>query len=89
MGTVKATTTHEEIRQLSAAAEGRFRQSDTGRYVIDGEARPERKVRESLIRRGFLTWLFSQRGYSTVGLKITPEGEAALRVLRATEDDHA
>lgn len=71
---------HDEIlRQLRAARDGRYRQNEKGRYVIDGEARPVRRVREKLLREQWVTWLFSRR--STVGLKLTTEGTEALKLM--------
>jgi hypothetical protein len=46
----------EEHRILIAASEHRLRTNEHGRYVIDGEARPERKARENLQRHGFIVW---------------------------------
>lgn len=48
--------TAEEMRILRAAAEGRLRMNSAGRYVIDGEARPDRKAREKLMLRALISW---------------------------------
>lgn len=41
----------EQRRILTAAANGRLRKNEAGRYVIEGDARPERRTRERLLRR--------------------------------------
>lgn len=45
----------EELRILRAVAERRLRVNKGGRYVIDGEARPKRQVRERLMSRGLIS----------------------------------
>lgn len=52
----------EILRQLCAARDGRFLCNEHGRYVIPGEARPDRKVREKLLYSGRITWTFKPRG---------------------------
>lgn len=75
----------EVQRQLTAAREGRYRLNEHHRYIILGEGRPERKVREKLMRDRFIDWRWGpERRDGVVGLKITTEGEAALLVLEAT-----
>jgi hypothetical protein len=52
---VKAVT-HEQLRILVAAAEGRLRfVSASYRYKIDGEDPPDRRERERLQKRGLLS----------------------------------
>lgn len=53
----------EELRILRAVAERRLHVNECGRYVIDGEARPKRQVRERLMSRG----LISPRGLTGKG----------------------
>lgn len=75
----------ELVRQLRAAREGRYRQNKAGRYVIDGEARPDRRARERLIYTSrFLIWSHGRDG--TVSLKLTSEGESGLRSWEASGD---
>lgn len=71
--------TAEQVRILSAAKAGRFGVNEHGRYVIDGESRPNRRVREKLMNDTWITWpgCFSHR------VSITAEGEAALSLLRS------
>lgn len=69
----------EILRQLRAARDKRYWQNSKGRYVIDGEARPNRKVREKLIYRSrLLTW-------SSLGLKLTDEGRRQLEGWEAND----
>lgn len=68
----------EEVRILRAAADGRLRMNAAGRYVIDGEARPERKAREKLLHRlEFISWPLGGI------VDITSEGRAALALIDA------
>lgn len=72
----------EVLRQLRAARDGRFRENESGRYVIEGEARPAPNVRKALLyRRRWIIWTFSPKG-----MKLTGEGEAALKVMEAAPD---
>lgn len=66
----------EELRILRAARAGRLGTNVHGRYEIDGEGRPERRVREVLMRKDFLT----SPHWRTGRVSITSEGEAALRL---------
>ncbi len=71
----------EMLRQLRAARDGRFLENAAGRYVIEGEARPNRKVREKLIyTHRWMLWQFSPKG-----MRLTSEGEAALRLMEAED----
>lgn len=71
----------EEKRILWAAREGRMHTNRSGRYVIDGEPRPDRKTRERLVRRGWIAWTRGEQ-YDAFDLggevRITDLGYAAL-----------
>ncbi len=54
MSTTALTDEHHRI--LRAAAEGRLRTNDAGRWLIDGEARPSRRAREQLNSWGLITY---------------------------------
>lgn len=70
----------EEIRILRAAEDGRLGMNESGRYVITGEVRPERKARERLIYdHQLLTWRSRP-----AGLVLTGEGRAYMALLRGT-----
>jgi hypothetical protein len=75
--------TAEQARILRAAQDGRLRVNEHGRYVIDGEPRPDRRVREQLLQDACLKWP-RPGGRRMV---ITAEGEAALRLLDAPQED--
>lgn len=71
--------TNEQARILLAVRDGRLTVNGAGRYVIDGQARPNRKERERLTKRGMIDYRFEQgRGSRWV---ITPRGLAALSLL--------
>lgn len=72
--------TDEEARILKAVADGRMRVNDTGRYVIDGDARPQRKAREALAAFGYISWPLGPRQVSP----ITPNGTTALAAFAAS-----
>lgn len=58
-------TAKERLRILRAARDGRLYYNDYGRYVIKGEKqRPNRAVRERLMREGFI---FLQPRLRTLG----------------------
>lgn len=67
----------EQIRILRAAKDGRLRTNEHGRYAIDGEPRPDRKARAKLMRERWIVPLYARPG----AVRITEEGQAALRVL--------
>ncbi len=71
--------TAEQARIVRAAASGRLRTNEHGRWVIAGEERPERKPRERLAKRGLIAW---QPGGAVIA---TAAGLAAL----ASHDAHA
>lgn len=56
MNTNERDTAQERLRILRAARDGRMKVNQAGRYVIDYEQRPDRKVREALMQQGFITW---------------------------------
>jgi hypothetical protein len=69
----------EEVRILRAAEAGRLGMNESGRYVIAGEPRPERKARERLMYQSdLLTWRSRPPG-----LVLTGEGRAYLARLDA------
>lgn len=48
----------EELRILRAAAAGAIHTNGHGRWVIDQQPRPNRKAREGLLRRGYVTYAY-------------------------------
>lgn len=73
----------EILRQLRAARDGRFTQNGAGRYVIDGEPRPDRKTREKLIYSSkMLMWSFSRGGVT--GIELTEKGRRELEAWEAS-----
>ncbi len=68
--------TDEQRRILVAAHERRLWRSDTGRWLIAGEHRPDRRERERLWRRELLDWAWNDGMY----LVPTESGVAALDV---------
>jgi hypothetical protein len=77
----KRPLTDEETSILKAVADGRMRVNTAGRYVIDGEARPQRKARAALAARGYISWPRGPRQVSP----ITPNGLTALAALTGSE----
>lgn len=76
--------TDEEARILRAADRGALRVNGSGRYVIDGEARPDRKSRERMFQRGYLGWKWTMTRLGRVpqgteAIILTPDGLSALR----------
>lgn len=68
---------NEELRILHAINEGRMKTNSAGRYVIDGEPRPNRATREKLRKRGYIEhWWDIKNGYEW---RITDKGLTALR----------
>lgn len=65
--------TDEELRILRAARDGRIHSS--GRWVIDGEARPERPALESVKRHGWVADALAGGGWV---YELTPSGRAVL-----------
>lgn len=45
----------EQFRILKAAADGRLKLNEHFSYIIEGEARPDRREREKLQKRGLLS----------------------------------
>lgn len=64
----------EEFRILKAANDGRLCVNEHGRYVIDGEKRPDRRVRQRLIQRLWVSWPH----YKTRRCDLTEKGRAGL-----------
>lgn len=69
----------EILRQLRAARDGRFLCNEHGRYLIEGESRPDRKTREKLIGNGQITWRFRP----TRGMELTEKGRRELEAWEA------
>jgi len=67
----------EHVRILRAVDEGRFGLNGSGRYVIDGEARPERKPREQVMNWGLIVWNYQRD--APVAFTLTDKGRAVLR----------
>lgn len=65
----------EGCRIIVAIQDGRFGTNKSGRYVIRGEERPDRRTRELLAKRGLIDWTYTD-GFRWF---VTPEGEEALR----------
>lgn len=68
--------TAEHRRILKAVAEGRFGLNGNGRYVIDGEPRPERKPREQVMNRGLVVWNYQRD--APVAFTLTEKGRNVL-----------
>jgi len=68
--------TDEHLRILIAIDEERFSVNRHGRYVIDGEERPNRKSREQLRSRGLISSHF-ERGVGT-WWRVTAKGKNLL-----------
>jgi hypothetical protein len=51
---LRPALTDEQQRILRAAAQRRLRVNEHGRWLIDGEARPDRRSREKLRQRGLI-----------------------------------
>jgi hypothetical protein len=78
-----ATDQQEELRQLRAARDGRLLVNESGRYVIDGEARPVPKVRKRLLYdREWIIWTWKPKG-----MVLTDEGRAALDLMESASTD--
>ena len=73
--------TDEQARILRAVSEGRMVVNGAGRYVIDGEPRPDRKSREQLRGRGLIDHFYEQ-GRGT-HWRVTAKGKAVLDALSA------
>jgi hypothetical protein len=69
--------TDEQLRILRAAAERRLDTNEHGRWVIEGEDRPARKDRETLMRKFLITW-----PHYMTRETLTPQGA---RVLASAE----
>lgn len=70
------TITDEEIRIMRAIEDGDFGVNEHGRYVIKGQARPDRKARVNLMNREWIDWRWrAQQG--TVWF-VTDKGREAL-----------
>jgi hypothetical protein len=66
----------EGARIIIAIQDGRWGTNRAGRYMIDGEERPDRKTRERLQKRGLIEWRYIVgHGYKW---HVTPKGEATL-----------
>jgi len=65
----------EGARIIIAIQDGRWDINSSGRYIIDGEERPDRKTRERLQKRGLIDWHYTANGYEWY---VTPKGDATL-----------
>jgi hypothetical protein len=66
----------EGLRILCAVRDGVMGANSNGRYIIPGQARPDRRTRESLRSRGLIANRFShERGYYWF---LTEKGRTAL-----------
>ena len=80
MGQTQDWIRTERLRILRAARDGRLRINHHGRYVIDGERRPDRKQREYLLhRRGAITW--PEYGDAEQKVRLRASGESLLAQL--------
>lgn len=80
MGQTQDWIRTERLRILRAARDGRLRINHHGRYVIDGERRPDRKQREYLLhRRGAITW--PEYGDAEQKVRLGASGESLLAQL--------
>lgn len=68
--------TDEQKRIMLAALRRQLYENESGRWIIAGAARPDRRERERLQKRGLLTWV-SDEGFNF----LTPSaaGSALLR----------
>lgn len=73
MRTSEPEPTDEELRILRAARDRRIHSS--GRWVIDGEERPQRPALESVKRHG---WVVDAMGRGGWVYELTPSGRAVL-----------
>lgn len=73
----RSKLTAEQWRILVAIDDGRLSMNSAGRYVIDGEERPDRKSRERLRGRGLIDHFYEQ-GRGT-HWRVTAKGKAMLR----------
>jgi hypothetical protein len=48
--------TDEQLRILRAAGDGRLVLAASGRWIIEGEWRPDRRERERLMKRGYVEY---------------------------------
>ena len=65
--------TDEELRILRAARDGRIH--STGRWVIDGEPRPERRALDAVKQRG---WVVDGLAGGSWRYELSPSGRAVL-----------
>jgi hypothetical protein len=90
------TLTNEQMRILYAIREGRMTVNSHGRYVIEGEERPDRKSREQLRSRGLIAhfyergqgshWRLTAKGNATFDREIqrrVEAGRAAVKEMQA------
>lgn len=76
---MRSGLTDEHRRILRAADERRLRTNKHGRYVIDGDVRPVRQVREQLQRWGLLDWRWDEaRPRPALAPEITEQGRRVL-----------
>lgn len=66
----------EGCRIIIAIQEDRFHENKHGRYVIDGEERPDRKTREALRKRGLIDSRFDGKRFVWF---VTEKGAAMLK----------
>lgn len=86
----------EQVRILRAIEDGRFYVNHAGRYIIRGEARPNRRERERLFKRGLVTeawgrraqdgmkWKLSARGFAVLAAHSSTQGYESNKTLRET-----
>jgi hypothetical protein len=73
----------EHFRILRAVRDGRIVPNDSGRYVIDGEPRPNRKAREQLVKRHMIVWVHRFGSAGRSGYELSTLGFDALRANEA------
>jgi hypothetical protein len=71
--------TDEELRILLATRDRKIHTNAVGRWVIDGDARPERKARERLVREQWIEWTWQDHPKGEAGYLLTDEGWTVLR----------
>lgn len=82
---VEAADAVEMRRILTAAGWGALSVNRSGRYVIADGARPQRKVREKALRRGWIGFRYRHGQGNEVYL--TVPGQRALALLEGSSDE--
>ena len=68
----------ERLRILRAARDGRLKVNEYGRYVIDGERRPDRRIREQLQQQEEISFPYRRDDRR---VRLLPDGRSDLEQL--------